>query len=110
MPTDIVLRSVSTIEPARAPPRVTVPDMAMPDMPAALAPATPNPRLRLDGSLGMVVLEFRGTGGDVANTIPSPRAIAAYRAAAMTDAPMPVGVTPRAETSPAAPPPEAAAG
>jgi hypothetical protein len=51
--------------------------------------------MRLDGSLGMVVIEFRDSVGDVANTIPTPRQIAAYRAAAVSDAPVPVGMAAR---------------
>ncbi len=99
MPTDLILRHISTSESARTAPRMSMPAAEVADVPAVLAPVTPNPRLRLDGTLGMVVLEFRGTGGDVAHTIPTPRAIAAYRAAAMTDAPMPIGVAPRSETA-----------
>ncbi|HWT09817.1 MAG TPA: hypothetical protein VN329_11685 [Roseomonas sp.] len=101
MPTDLVLRAVSSAEPARPAPRAPAPVATAPAMPVSSAPATPNPRLRLDGSLGMVVLEFRGTGGEVANTIPSPRAIAAYRAAAISDAPVPVGVRPMSGAAPA---------
>ena len=71
--------------------------------PPAPAPATPNPRLRLDGSLGMVVIEFRDTAGGVPNTIPSPRQIEAYRAAVVSNAPVPVGIRPRAEPGIAAP-------
>ena len=56
------------------------------------SPATPNPRLRLDGSLGVVVIEFRDQVGDVSNTIPSPRQLQAYRAAVFTDAPLPAGL------------------
>lgn len=107
MPTDLVLRAISSAEPARLAPRAMGPAAAATALPVASPPATPNPRLRLDGSLGMVVLEFRGTGGEVANTIPSPRAIAAYRAAAISDAPVPVGVRPM---SGAAPTPEGTPG
>ena len=60
--------------------------------PPATAPATPNPRMRLDGSLGVVVIEFRDQVGDVASTIPSPRQLQAYRAAVFTDAPLPAGL------------------
>ena len=100
MPNDLVLRAVSTADAIRAAPRgpgaATVPDAAT----AIATPATPNPRLRLDGSLGMVVLEFRGADGEVSNTIPSRRAIAAYRAAAISDAPVPAGVAPRVSAIP----------
>ena len=100
MPTDLVLRTVSTAEPARATARAADPAVVTEAAPSASAPATPNPRLRLDGSLGMVVLEFRGAGGEVAHTIPSPRAIAAYRAAVISNAPVPIGVSPRTESAP----------
>jgi hypothetical protein len=58
---------------------------------AAVPPAPPlaNPRLRLDPALGMVVLEFRGTPGLPERTIPNAQQLAAYRAAALTGAPMP---------------------
>ena len=59
--------------------------------PAAVPPAPPlaNPRLRLDPALGMVVLEFRGTAGMPERSIPNAQQLAAYRAAALTGAPMP---------------------
>lgn len=112
MPSDLVLRAVSSAEPTRAASRGAGQAAAAPVLPAVIAPVTPNPRLRLDGSLGMVVLEFRGSAGEVANTIPSPREIAAYRAAAISDAPVPIGVQPRGAAAPDAapefvPPPEA---
>lgn len=100
----------SPIRPVAEPPR-TVRAMAagaVSDRPvAAVAPATPNPRLRLDAPLGMVVIEFRDAGGDVANTIPTPRQIAAYRAAVVSDAPVPVGIRDRQAPAPAAEPPPA---
>jgi hypothetical protein len=39
----------------------------------------PNPTLRLDATLGMVVLEFRDDQGSVKSTIPSQRVLEAYR-------------------------------
>lgn len=104
MTPDLALRSLPLVEPVRAAPRAAGMERAEGAMPPPAAPATPNPRLRLDSSLGMVVIEFRDTVGDVSNTIPSERAIAAYRAAAVWDAPVPVGVRPppgaRVETAP----------
>lgn len=94
MTIDLPLRSLPLAEPARPAPRAAGMTRAEGAAPPPAAPATPNPRLRLDGSLGMVVIEFRDTVGEVANTIPSPRAIAAYRAAVVSDAPVPVGVRP----------------
>jgi hypothetical protein len=46
------------------------------------APALPNPAMRLDAALGLVVLEFRGAADGEVRTIPSEREIAAYRSAA----------------------------
>uniref|UniRef100_UPI0038CD446F hypothetical protein n=1 Tax=Neoroseomonas rubea TaxID=2748666 RepID=UPI0038CD446F len=92
MTPEIALRPVAPIEPARLQPREAGDALETPAAPAVVSPVTPNPRLRLDGSLGMVVIEFRDQAGSVANSIPSPRVIEAYRAAAMTDAPMPLGV------------------
>jgi len=99
-----VLRAVPSAEPARAAPSAAGQETQAAAVPAVIAPATPNPRLRLDGRLGMVVLEFRGSGGEVANTIPSPRVIAAYRAAAISAAPVPLGVQPRTSASTNLPP------
>jgi hypothetical protein len=86
-------------DPPRVAPRAAGPERDAGAAPPPAAPATPNPRLRLDGSLGMVVIEFRDAIGDVANSIPSPRQIAAYRAAVVTDAPVPVGVSTRSAPS-----------
>jgi hypothetical protein len=95
MTPDLALRPVTTSEPPRAPVRAAGPERDAGAAPPPAAPATPNPRLRLDGSLGMVVIEFRDAVGDVANTIPTPRQIAAYRAAVVSATPMPVGVSTR---------------
>jgi len=43
------------------------------------APANPNPRLRLDPALGLVVMEFRDLRGRT-ETVPTERELAAYRA------------------------------
>lgn len=93
MTTDLTLRPLSAVEPTRTVERMMA--SVSTAQPEVMTPVTPNPRLRLDSSLGMVVLEFRGTSGEVANTIPSSRAIEAYRAAALSDTPMPIGVPPR---------------
>lgn len=95
MTPDLALRPVTTSEAPRAPVRAAGPERDAGAAPPPAAPATPNPRLRLDGSLGMVVIEFRDQVGDVSNTIPTPRQIAAYRAAVVSDAPVPVGIAAR---------------
>ena len=43
------------------------------------APANPNPRLRLDPALGLVVMELRDLQGHI-ETVPTERELAAYRA------------------------------
>lgn len=53
------------------------------------APPMPNPRLRLDPQLGMVVMEFRSGPGVPERSIPSAQELAAYRTAALTGAPRP---------------------
>ncbi|MBR0672963.1 hypothetical protein [Neoroseomonas soli] len=103
MTADLALSIRPAVEPPRAPQRAAGAERdagAAPPQPAP-APATPNPRLRLDGSLGMVVIEFRDTAGGVANTIPSPRQMEAYRAAVVSNAPVPVGVRARPAPGPA---------
>lgn len=103
MNADLALSIRPVAEPARAA-RGLVAAAASDAAVPAVAPVTPNPRLRLDAPLGMVVIEFRDAGGDVANTIPTPRQIAAYRAAVVSDAPVPVGIRDRQTPAPAAEP------
>ena len=45
----------------------------------APAPMLPNPRLRIDAALNIVVLEFRDGGGQVSRILPSAQEIKAYR-------------------------------
>jgi hypothetical protein len=49
----------------------------------------PNPALRMDPELGLVVLEFRDARGEVSASIPTSRELDAYRQAARTGAPPP---------------------
>ncbi len=57
-----------------------------PIAPTAPAPKplqrTPNPQLRLDPVLGLLVVEIRDASGAVVASIPTARQLAAYRAAA----------------------------
>jgi len=53
---------------------------------AASDPVLPNPQLRLDAALGLVVLEFRDRGGQ-SRTIPTERELDAYRSSARSTAP-----------------------
>jgi hypothetical protein len=95
------LSGPSAATPSSAPAR-TVASTEMAVEPAeSPTPAMPNPRLRLDGVLGMVVIEFRDDAGEVAASIPTPRELHAYRAAALTNAPLPLGTPPAAPPRPA---------
>ncbi|WP_043362823.1 hypothetical protein [Belnapia sp. F-4-1] len=43
--------------------------------------AQPNPSMRIDPSLGIVVMEFRDRSGAIAATLPTQRELDAYRSA-----------------------------
>lgn len=45
----------------------------------ANSPPLPNPQLRIDPALSLVVIEFRDKGGEVALSIPTPKELEAYR-------------------------------
>ena len=45
------------------------------------APITPNPRMRIDPALGMVVMEFLDKTGQVRQSAPTEAALEAYRRA-----------------------------
>ena len=47
--------------------------------PARAASPNPNPQLRLDPALGLVVIEFRDASGTITTSIPSQRQLEAYR-------------------------------
>ena len=47
--------------------------------PGLAAPLITNPTLRLDAALGLVVVEYRDDRGAITTSIPSQRALAAYR-------------------------------
>jgi hypothetical protein len=68
---------------------------------AAHSPAMPNPALRLDPVLGLVVLQFRDDQGEVVATLPTERELAAYRTAGKRAA-SPAAPQPTAATAPAA--------
>lgn len=52
----------------------------------------PNPRLRLDRDLGMVVIEFRDAAGRLAASLPTSREIEAYKASVLFGAELPSDV------------------
>jgi len=47
--------------------------------PTATAAPLPNPQLRLDPALGLVVIEFRDANGIITTSIPTQRQLHAYR-------------------------------
>lgn len=59
--------------------------MAGPATPTAAAPAAigPNPSLRIDPVLNILVVEFRGHDGSVTRTAPTEQELRDYRAAQM---------------------------
>lgn len=65
--------------PATPPPRPTAAPTAPPA--PALPPIGPNPRLRLDPALGVVVMEFLDSAGKVERSAPSEAQLQAYRRA-----------------------------
>jgi len=71
----------ASVESARERPPPPVQPFPADRSPEKLAPlAPPNPSLRLDPELEIVVLEFRDEAGQVRNTIPTEQQLAAYRA------------------------------
>ena len=60
----------------------------------------PNPSLSFDALTGVVVLEFRNLSGEVQGMVPTARALAAYRAAALTGTPLPPGLEPAGASGP----------
>ena len=58
--------------------------------PVRRASPIPNPQMRLDPALGLVVIEFRDTSGAVTTSIPSQRQLSAYRMWEQ-NRPLPVG-------------------
>ena len=72
-----------------APPLPGPAGAAPPPAPPAGAPALggPNPSLRVEPSLGIVVFEVRDAAGEVVRSVPTERELRDYRAAALRGAP-----------------------
>jgi hypothetical protein len=84
------------------------PPAPAPDAAANPSPI-PNPTLRLDPALGLVVLEFRSASGTVTTSIPSQRQLQAYQRWDATHfGPKPAGATPPQAAVPAPAHPAAA--
>ncbi|MCW3476510.1 hypothetical protein [Limobrevibacterium gyesilva] len=86
MPIDMTIRGIGAVP--RPPEPVARPDIAStgPAVSAHADAAKPNPSLRIDPALGLVVIEFRDTDGRVANSIPTEHQLEAYRSHAATQA------------------------
>jgi hypothetical protein len=100
------LSSLSSSRPTVALPGAPqAPAAVRPDaMAVASAPAMPNPALRLDPVLGLVVVQFRDDQGKVVSTLPTERELAVYRNAGKraANSAVPAGAQPAREPSPAA--------
>ena len=89
MPNDLIVRPIAPLSPEPAAQESTA---APPERDAASVPATdnalPNPTLRLDPTLGLVVIEFHNQSGHVTTSIPGARQLDAYRTARELAAPL----------------------
>lgn len=98
----------SAAQPAPPPDAAVAPPAGAPPAGAA-ARNGPNPSLRVEPSLGIVVFEVRDTAGEVVRSVPTERELRDYRAAALRGAPEPQTLNPpggnSAATSLAPPPP-----
>jgi hypothetical protein len=79
MPNDLVIRPASPVAQRASP---AVPDTPIPaPAPVPKGDALPNPTMRLDPALGLVVIEFHNDSGEVTTSIPAARQLDAYRTA-----------------------------
>ncbi len=85
MPNDFAIRPTTLVTaPGAAPVAVEPASAARSAAPAAEAASTqalPNPTMRLDPALGLVVIEFHNQAGGVTASIPGQRQLDAYRTA-----------------------------
>jgi hypothetical protein len=96
MSLDLAIRQAPPQEVPRQPVRAAGPDRVAGAAPPAISPelGPPNPRLRMDRDLGMVVIEFRDAAGKVATSLPSERELQAYRASVNYGADLPMFLSP----------------
>jgi hypothetical protein len=81
MAQDLTVRASAPLSTSSTPERARPAEP--PPAPPPQAMVAPNPRLRIDGELGMLVIEFRDSAGEVAQSYPNPKEIEAYRVQAM---------------------------
>jgi hypothetical protein len=91
MSLDLAIRSVTPQEVPRPPVRAAGADRVAGAAPPApsMEIGPPNPRLRIDRDLGIVVIEFRDSTGKISNTLPTERELRAYRASVNYGAELP---------------------
>jgi hypothetical protein len=111
MPNDLAVRPASAAAPVveASGSRDPAPD-PLPPQPPPGDTARPNPSLRLDGALGMVIIEFHAESGAVTTSIPTERQLEAYRVweRTGTEGEPPPGRSPSPSAAPSADPRPAA--
>ena len=78
MPSDLTIGAVAP-GPAIRQAEETHPVSATATSGESTSPGTPNPTLRLDPALGLVVIEFVGKSGAISSSIPTQRELTAYQ-------------------------------
>jgi len=82
MPTDLSVQAVGPVVGASENPAQPKPETFNPSAQVASQPVPvliANPVLRFDAALGLVVIEYRNSAGDVTTSIPTLRQLEAYR-------------------------------
>jgi hypothetical protein len=106
MSNDITVQPVATVRPTGDPlgEMKISPTARAPPQPVTTPLPTPNPTLRLDPALGMVVIEFHNASGALTTSIPSQRQLAAYQKWSVTHVgPTPSGLRAATQHGPSAP-------
>jgi hypothetical protein len=78
------MNPITTYLPTGLPAKPAQPPSEAAAAPPAATPIGPNPRLRLDPALGVVVMEFLDSAGKVARSTPTEAQLRAYRQAQIT--------------------------
>lgn len=98
MPNDLSISAVGPVIPVSS---RTSQTQAAPRPNPTAERVLPNPSLRLEAALGLVVIEFRNDRGTIETSYPSERQLAAYRANELAGRPVPdrPGVAPPGATA-----------